>query len=260
LVAHREKMVRMSTKAKNRLATVLHRNHLVYPGDHQSHMYHPDAREWWEKLSVSAIEKLRIRADLDTVEFAQKQVKNAEEALGELAAKDERVPLLVQLPGCGLLNAITILAAVGTISRFEDAKHLVGYAGLGTRVHDSGMTHHNGRITKAGRKDLRSAMVSMANTAVEYHPFWKKEFERISARLGRSKAIVATLAPAVQAQVLPGDCWWRSGMCSRKKKLTATPLRWMWRARSLPMLTGWGCGTSPGNKARSSSRGTSWTG
>jgi transposase len=191
LVAHREKMVRMSTKAKNRLATVLHRNHLVYPGEHQSHMYHPDAREWWEKLSVSAIEKLRIRADLDAVEFAQKQVKSAEEALGELAAKDERVPLLVQLPGCGLLNAITILAAVGTVSRFESAKKLVGYAGLGTRVHASGMTHHNGRITKAGRKDLRSAVVSMANTAAEHHPFWKKEFERISPRLGRSKAIVA---------------------------------------------------------------------
>lgn len=31
----------------------------------------------------------------------------------------------------------------------------------------------------------------MANNAVDYHPFWKKEFERISPRLGRSKAIVA---------------------------------------------------------------------
>jgi transposase len=191
LVAHRDKMVRMATQAKNRLSTVLHRHHLVYPGEHPSHMYHPDERGWWEALSVSAIEQLRITADLDTIAFAQKQVEKAEQALGEYAAKDERVPLLVQLPGCGLLTAITVLAAIGDIHRFEKPKKLAGYAGFGTRVHDSGMTHHKGRITKAGRKDLRYALVIMANNAVEYHPYWKQEFERLQRRMERGKAIVA---------------------------------------------------------------------
>jgi hypothetical protein len=95
------------------------------------------------------------------------------------------------MPGVNVLTALTILAAIGTIERFEDAKHLVGYAGLGTRVHDSGQVHQNGRITKAGRKDLRRAMVNAANVAVQHHPFWKKEFARLEVRLGRSKAIVA---------------------------------------------------------------------
>jgi hypothetical protein len=56
---------------------------------------------------------------------------------------------------------------------------------------DRGMTHHKGRITKAGRRDLRYALVIMANNAVEYHPFWKQEFERLSRRMERGKAIVA---------------------------------------------------------------------
>jgi transposase len=94
-----------------------------------------------------------------------------------------------------MLTALTILSAIGTIERFEDAAHLVGYAGLGTRVHDSGQVRHNGRITKAGRRDLRSAMVDSANAAVRHHPFWKREFERLSPRLGRSKTIVA-IAPS----------------------------------------------------------------
>ena len=34
-------------------------------------------------------------------------------------------------------------------------------------------------------------MVGAANTAVLHHPFWKKEFEKLEFRLGRSKAIVA---------------------------------------------------------------------
>ena len=79
----------------------------------------------------------------------------------------KRVPLLVQLPGCGMLNAITILAAIGTIDRFEKPKKLVGYAGLGTRVHDSGTTYH------AERKDLRHAMVSMANNTIDTIPIGK---------------------------------------------------------------------------------------
>jgi len=137
------------------------------------------------------MEKLIVQTDLDTLEFARKQVETIELALKKEAAKDDRLPLLAQLPGVGYLTALTILAAIGTIDRFADANHLVGYAGLGARVHDSGQVHQNGRITKTGRKDLRRAMVNAANMAVQHHPFWKMELDRLEVRLGRSKAIVA---------------------------------------------------------------------
>ena len=128
---------------------------------------------------------------METLELARRQIETIEQDLKREAAKDDRVPLLAQLPGVGVLTALTILAAIGIIDRFEDARHLVGYAGLGMRVHDSRQVHQNGRITKAGRKDLRRAMVNAANIAVQHHPFWKKEFARMEAHLGRSKAIVA---------------------------------------------------------------------
>ena len=54
------------------------------------------------------------------------------------------------------------------------------------------MTHHNERITKAGRKDLRYAMVTIANNCVDYHPYWKAAFEKLVPRIGCSKTIVAT--------------------------------------------------------------------
>jgi transposase len=187
LVAQREKMVRLSTIAKNRLHAMLQRNHLVLP----EKPFANDQRTWWESLPLSTIELLRIRSDLDTLEFARKQLDQIEDYLKQASAEDERIPLLIQLPGVAWLTAITILAAIGDISRFENAKKLVGYAGLGSRVHDSGKTHTNGRITKTGRRDLRRAMVNAANHAAEYHPHWKKEFERLEPHLGRSKAVVA---------------------------------------------------------------------
>jgi hypothetical protein len=89
-----------------------------------------------------------------------------------------------------LLTVMTILGAIGDITRFETAKHLVGYAGLGASVHDSGQTHRGGRITKQGRKDLRRVLIEAAWTAVQRHPHWKREFEHLTVRMAKGKAIV----------------------------------------------------------------------
>ena len=99
--------------------------------------------------------------------------------------------LLVQLPGVALITGLTLLAAIGDIRRFPTAKKLVGYAGLGVRVHDSGQKRRTGGITKAGRRDIRTAMVEAAQTASRIHPHWRAELARLEPRLGRNKAIVA---------------------------------------------------------------------
>ena len=187
VIARREKTVRLSTIAKNRLHSLEHRNHLILP----ENPFSSEQRTWWENLKLSTTEKLLVCSDLDMLDFARKQVEQVEEYLKQKSAQDERIPLLVQLPGVAMLTAMTILAAIGDITRFPNAKKLVGYAGLGTSVHNSGMTHSSGRITKAGRRDLRRAIVNAANHAVENHPHWKAELERLEPRLGRSKAIVA---------------------------------------------------------------------
>lgn len=129
--------------------------------------------------------------DLDVLDFAQQQVEHIETALKSLAAEDQRLPILVQLPGISLINALAILGAIGDIRRFPSPKELVGYSGLAGRVHDSGQTSRRGGITKAGRRDLRTAMVQAAQTAANTHPHWKAELERLQPRLGRNKAIVA---------------------------------------------------------------------
>lgn len=101
------------------------------------------------------------------------------------------LPYLVQLPGFALLTAMTVLAAIGDITRFASAKKLVGYAGLGAGVHDSGETHQSKGITKSGRRDLRLALVEAAWSAVETHPYWKEEFERLLRCKNKNQTIVA---------------------------------------------------------------------
>lgn len=205
LVSQRAKMVRLSTQAKNRLHAALHRYHVLPP---EGDLFAPDQHQWWLELPVTSIERVRIQSDLETLVFAQSQVALLEEALAQVAAQDERVPLLIQLPGIGLITAMTLLAAIGDITRFPEDKCLVGYAGLGSRVHDSGLTRRTGRITKAGRRDIRAAMVEAAHTAARIHPHWRAELARLEPRLGHNKAIVAIARKLLVAvwHVLTKEC------------------------------------------------------
>lgn len=188
LVTQRSKMVRLGTQARNRLHAALHRHHLLPP---EGPLFTSERRDWWLNLPLSEMERVRLRSDLDTLAFAQQQQADLEKSLGRVAAQDERVPLLIQGAGIGLLTAMTVLAAIGDITRFPSACRLVGYAGFGTRVHDSGLTNRSGRITKAGRRELRTAMVEAAQVAANTSPHWQAELARLEPRMGRNKAIVA---------------------------------------------------------------------
>jgi len=191
LVTHRNRLVQQRTQAKNRLHSVLQRHNLDPPPGIPFAVHQ---RQWWLTLDLPPAEKLRVQQDLSLCQTLETLIQESEVELGRLSTCDpwvKQVPFLVQLPGLGVLSAMRLLAAIGEIRRFPSAKHLVGYAGLGASVHQSGQTNRGGRITKEGRSDLRAVMVEAAWVAVEHHPHWKTQFERLAARVGKQKAIVA---------------------------------------------------------------------
>ncbi len=188
LVAQRKKMTGLATQAKNRLQAVLQRHHWLPP---EGNPFQEAQKKWWLALPMGALEKVNVQSDLETLQFAEKQLVQLTSIMAEIANQKEEVIRLLQLPGFGIVTAVTVWAAIGAIQRFADAQHLVGYAGLGTKVHDSGMTSHSGRITKAGRRDLRMVLIEAAQVAANTHPHWKAELARLQPRLGRNKAIVA---------------------------------------------------------------------
>jgi transposase len=189
VLAQRAKMVRLSTQAKNRLHALLHRRHLL-PPPHEP--FAPESSDWWLALPLSLLERAQVECDLATLAFARSQITRLEATLSALAAEqNDRLLPLLQLPGLAMVSGLTLLAAIGDVARFPTAKHLVGYAGLGASVHDSGQTHHSGRITKTGRRDIRAVMVEAAHTASRVHPHWHAELTRLEPRLGHNKAIVA---------------------------------------------------------------------
>jgi transposase len=191
LISHRKRLIAQQTRLKNRLRSLLQRHHLVPPG---GELFAPVNRPWWLKLDLSSSEKLRARQDLTLLDQLAPLIQEVETELNGLSLAEpwaEQVLYLLQLPGIGLITAMTILSAIGEIERFPTAKKLVGYAGLGAKVHSSGQTHRTGGITKQGRKELRAVLIEAAWIAVRYDQHWQEQFERLADHIGRQKAIVA---------------------------------------------------------------------
>lgn len=189
LIRHREALIQSRTRAKNRVRAIMHRYQIVGPKGRDA--FDPG---YWETVEVPPTEKLCARHAVETIQLLTCQIKEVEEELSRLSVsthwKDD-VPYLLQIPGVGLVTAMTVLSAVGDISRFPTSKKLVGYAGLGARVYASGQSFKTGGITKQGRRELRTAMIEAAWNAIKHSDLWRERFERLAYRLGRQKATVA---------------------------------------------------------------------
>jgi len=191
IIAHRNRLVSQRTAAKNRMHSVLHCHNLHPP---EGDPFSADNQSWWNALDLPSSEKLRLKQDMLIIDHLTPLIGEVEGELKQLSLSEHwapQVPFLLQITGVGLITAMTVLSAIGDIERFSSPRKLVGYAGLGGRVHSSGGKHRTGSITKQGRKELRFALVESAWTAVKFNPHWKAEFERLKVRIGDKKAIVA---------------------------------------------------------------------
>jgi len=191
LISYRWRLVKMSTAIQNRMHSLLHRHNLQAP---EGKIDTGENREWWEKLSLSPLEDLRLKQELKTLRMVRENIEEVEAELGRLSTGErwgEQAVYVMQIPGVGVIVTMTILSAIGDIRRFESPKKLVGYAGLGAGVHDSGQTHRGKGITKFGRKELRWALVEAAWQGIRANSQWRAEYDALCRRKHPNQAIVA---------------------------------------------------------------------
>jgi transposase len=91
-----------------------------------------------------------------------------------------------------VICAATFLAAIGDIRRFRSSPQLVAYLGLDPRVRQSGTEPaRTGRISKRGSASVRWVLVEAAWSVVQQPGPLHAFYERIRARRGHAKAVVA---------------------------------------------------------------------
>jgi len=191
VISYRNRLVKMGTMVRNRLQSLLHRHNILLPKGKLL-----DAT-WWQEQKMSTLEKMQIQQELAMLEELDKHKREVDAELGRQCLREpwgKQAVRLLQLPGFGVVMTMIVLSAIGDIQRFESAKHLVGYAGLGAGIHESGKEHIEKRITKSGRKELRWALVEAAWQAVRISPYWKDQYEKYLRRMRRPNQAIVVIA------------------------------------------------------------------
>jgi len=147
------------------------------------------------------IAKLRVgEATKAIIDAFMTSIKSLEASERELlkrieSIEDDRLELLESIPGIGKLTSRTLLSAIDDIDRFDGKKALAKYGALVPRIYQSGNVTHMGRISPAGRREIRRVLLQCAHTVAKMRSFGafplREFYERVEKRSGKKKAIVA---------------------------------------------------------------------
>jgi transposase len=189
-VARRAALVRQRTRAKNEIHATLAR--CLLGRSPVSDLFGKKGRAWLSEQQLSTEESETVTGCLRQIDFVDAEVAQIDQKLAEWAAGSQDARRLMSIPGVGAGVAVTLMAAIGDISRFSSARALVAYLGLDPKVRQSGdEPARHGRISKRGNAQARSVLVEAAWIAMRQPGPLHAFGERIRARKGGQVAAVA---------------------------------------------------------------------
>jgi len=190
-VMRRAHLVRQRTRIKNQVHAILARN--LAPTPPVTDLFGKTGRHWLSRQELPLDERATVSALLRQLDFHAGELAIVDKELAVEALADPKVARLMTIPGVDAIAAISIVAAVGDFTRFNDPNKLVAYVGLNPRVRQSGNSAPvHGRISKAGRAHVRGVLVEAAWSASRAPGPLRAFYQRVQARRGFQKAIVAT--------------------------------------------------------------------
>ena len=142
---------------------------------------------------VGGHHRLLLRHHLAHIDGLDAQLAELDAAIAErLAAQEEVIERLDEIPGVGRRTAEVLLAEVGAdMARFPSAAHCASWAGLCPGHDESAGKRRSGK-TRKGNRALRAALTEAAKAAGRTrHGALGRRYRRLKQRLGTKKATVA---------------------------------------------------------------------
>jgi transposase len=190
-LARREQLVRGRTRAKNEIQAVLQRRLEAKPGF--ADLFGVKGRRWLADRELPLEERESVDAGLRQIAFLDAEIAAVDKLIARQALDWPEIRRLMTVSGVNLICAASFLAAIGDPSRFMTSRKLVAYLGLDPKVRQSGEAPaRSGRISKRGSANARWALVEAAWSVVKQPGPLRAFYERLRARRGHGKAIVAT--------------------------------------------------------------------
>jgi transposase len=191
LLRHRVALVRLGTQLRNRIHAVAADHGYDRPGRQWTGAYWTGpGRQWLAELPLPTVSRQVITDSLGFIDAVAPIIDRLDRQLHARAKADPRVKLLTALPGVGEFTALMLLAEIGDIGRFRNARALASWAGLTPTVRGSDLTVRHGHISKQGSPYVRWVLGQAAHIAKQ-HPEFTATYQGIAKRRGTKIATVA---------------------------------------------------------------------
>ena len=186
LLRHRASLVRLGTQLRNRIHAVA----ADHGYDRTGSYWTGPGRGWLSELELPAVSREIVTDCLAFIDALAPEIERLDTELRQHAKADPRVRVLTTLPGVGQFTALVMLAEIGDITRFPNARKLANWAGLTPTVRGSDLTVRHGHISKQGSAWLRWVLNQAAQTA-KRSPEFNATYTTIAKRRGKKIATIA---------------------------------------------------------------------
>ena len=126
--------------------------------------------------------RIRLKILIDEYELNEKHLNIIEEEMEKELEKTSYKKILLSIPGVGIVSAASFLGEIGVPTRFSNPKQIVRLAGYNLVENSSGKHKGKTRISKRGRKNLRSLLYKMALTLVVQNKEMKYLYKFLKTR------------------------------------------------------------------------------
>lgn len=140
---------------------------------------------------VSTERQERLDRNLEVIEFFEQRLNTEDMELAQLVKANPDAELLKTIPGVGNISALLLIAEIGNVARFKNAKRVSSYFGLVPRLYASSDTRRHGPITKQGSGLVRRILVQDAWFAIRLSKAFRQKYNNILKRRGKRIAIIA---------------------------------------------------------------------
>lgn len=131
---------------------------------------------------------------LNILDALEKEIKELDKLVKDIAKQDEEAKLLESMDGVGPITALAFKAEIDQAKRFENSKDVGAYLGLTPSQYSSGETKRQGCISKQGSKQVRCLLVEAATVLLTRCKSWSKLKVwglKLMKKKGKKKAIIA---------------------------------------------------------------------
>jgi transposase len=193
LSGRRASLVGQRTQLRNRIHSVLAMRLIIPPAGMA--LFGTQGVAWLKSLPEDTIDAdgaMMIASDLQQLESVQQEIDVFDKRLADLGWEDQRVKLLMTIPGISVVVAQALVAAFGDISRFKSGDAAASYLGLTPSTRQSATSVYHGPITKHGNSTARYMLVQAAQQYARQPGPLGHFFQRLKRRKNHNVAVVAT--------------------------------------------------------------------